>query len=339
MFWRTWRLLFGRPEKAGGVRWRSCPLSSARFISVTAWVFYSVWRSSIIAGRKEIMHASVLRSKDIHDKWKSSYRTSEYDLLKKSLTVYSMRVLQIVGGRKPERNSRHNIFIHRQVDSLRALIPDLRVIYAGLGANPLDMINLARELRHAVKNIQPEVVHAQYATMTGAVTIMNCRPIPTIVSFGGDEIYGTYVNTHSTHSWRTSLARRCSKYCAQKAAVCVGKNKAMRDILKRWGAKRVEVIPNGVNLEVFRELDQQACREQLGLQREAQYVIFSVRDHDYVKRHDLAEKAVELCRRNSSRQVELLVLDHVAPILIPLYLNAGNVLLLCSNHEGSPNIV
>jgi glycosyltransferase involved in cell wall biosynthesis len=32
-------------------------------------------------------------------------------------------------------------------------------------------------------------------------------------------------------------------------------------------------------------------------------------------------------------------LDRVAHNLIPLYLNAGNVLLLCSNHEGSPNIV
>jgi len=247
--------------------------------------------------------------------------------------------MQIVGGRAPERNNRHNIFVQRQIDSLRSLIPNMQVIYAGLGSKAEDMLALARKLQYAIKTFKPEVIHAQYATATGAVTIMNCGPIPIIVSFGGDEIYGTYINAHSTQSWRTSLALRCSRYCAKKAAVCIAKNERMREILKKWGAGRVEVIPNGVNLDLFKALDQPFCRAQLGLKRDAQYVVFAVRDNDYVKRRDLAEKAVELCRLDSSHQIELLILDHVAPAMIPLYLNAGNVLLLCSNHEGSPNIV
>ncbi len=250
-----------------------------------------------------------------------------------------MRVIQIIGGQKPARNSRHNIFVHRQVDSLRALIPDMDVIYAGLGANLIDMINLVKKLRYAVKAFKPDIVHTQYATMTGAVTIGNCNPIPTVISFGGDEIYGTYVNAHSTRSLRTSLARRCSEYCARQATVCVGKNETMRSVLQQWGAKRVEVIPNGVDLDLFCELDLQSCRKQLGLKRDVLYVVFSVRGNDYVKRRDLAEKAVELCRLNASCQVELLILDNIAPNLMPFYLNAANVLLLCSNHEGSPNIV
>jgi hypothetical protein len=85
----------------------------------------------------------------------------------------------------------------------------------------------------------------------------------------------------------------------------------------------------------FRELPQGSCRAQVGLKSDVQYVIFAVREKDYVKRADLAKRAVELCNLGSSQKVELLILDNVDPRLIPIYLNAGNVLLLCSNHEGS----
>ncbi len=250
-----------------------------------------------------------------------------------------MRALQVVGGRKPQCTSRQNIFVHRQVGALQTLIPDMHIIYAGMGSSPKDMIALTIKLRHELKTFKPDVIHSQYATVTGAVTVMASGQIPMVVSFGGDEIYGTYINNHSTKSLRTNLALKCSRYCARKATVCIAKNEMMCEILRKWGAKRVEEIPNGVNLDLFKELPQHACREELGLKPDVQYVVFAIRDKDYVKRRDLAEKAVELCNQETCQNVELLVLNDVDPKLIPLYLNAGNVLLLCSNHEGSPNIV
>ena len=250
-----------------------------------------------------------------------------------------MRILQIVGGEKPKDGSRENIFVHRQVNSLKALIPEMHILYAGKGSNPTDMTSLARQLRTEIKTFRPDVLHAQYGTVTGAVAVMSAGDVPTIVSFGGDEVYGTYINEHTTKSLRTSLALQFSKYCAKRANVCIAKNQEMGRVLHNWGAKRVEIIPNGVNLGVFREHFQNDCRAQLQLKPNIRYVVFAVRDNDYVKRRDLAEKAVNLYRIASSQEIELLILDNIDPELIPLYLNAGDVLLLCSNHEGSPNIV
>lgn len=249
-----------------------------------------------------------------------------------------MRVLQIVGGRSPD-GTRDNIFVHRQIASLKTLIPDMKIIYAGLGSRAADMLKLSRQLRLAIKSFKPDVIHSQYATVTGAVTLLNCGAIPVVISFGGDEIYGTYVNEHSTKSWRTKLALWFSKYCARKASICIAKNLNMGQLLKKWGAERVDILPNGVNLNIFKELDQKACRAKLGLKNEIQYVVFAIRDQDFVKRLDLAESAVNICNNNGSRKTELLILDKVKPSLMPIYLNAGDALLLCSNHEGSPNIV
>lgn len=250
-----------------------------------------------------------------------------------------MRVLQIVGGSKPPPDSRDNIFIHRQIRSLRSLIPEMHVIYAGLGSNSKDMLVLAKKLRQVIKVFQPHLIHSQYATMTGAVTNLLSPKIPVVVSFGGDDIYGSYRNEYSTRSTRTYLALRFSKYCAKKAACCVAKNRNMKEILMNWGAKRIEIIPNGVNLDLFKEMNQASCRLQLKLKNDIKYVAFAVRNNDYVKRRDLAERAVELCNQASSHKVELLLLQNVAPDSVPLYLNAADVVLLCSNHEGSPNII
>lgn len=213
------------------------------------------------------------------------------------------------------------------------------MIYAGYGSSPLDMLSLFVQIRREVITFKPNLIHSQYATLTGAVTILANDKTPTIVSFGGDEIYGTYVSENSNRSARTLLARQFSKYCAQKATVSVVKNDAMRQIVRGWGAKWIEDIPNGVNLTLFRELDQQECRRQLGLRSDGKYIIFIVRDNDYVKRRDLAQKAIELYNSHYPRHLELLALDHIPPNLMPIYLNAGDVLLLCSNHEGSPNII
>ena len=105
------------------------------------------------------------------------------------------------------------------------------------------------------------------------------------------------------------------------------------------GGKTCWIIPNGVNLALFRELHQETCRAELGLKQDGVYVGFAVRKNDYVKRSNTARKAVGLCNQNGLPKLELLLFDDLDLKLIPAYLNAVNVLLLCSNHEGSPNII
>lgn len=250
-----------------------------------------------------------------------------------------MRVLQVVPGYAPQASSRDNIFIHGQIQSLARRLPAMDVVYAGLGSNARDMIRLYQNIRRLVKSNRPQIIHSQYATMTGMVTLWAASGIPVIVSFGGDEIYGTYRNERSTLSLRTILARICSQYCARHARVSIVKNSQMGEIVRRWGARKISDIPNGVNVDLFRPMDQGFCKKKLGLEADTRYVVFSVRGDDYVKRYDLAKAAIQYCSQMSEQRIQLLTLENTPPDDVPVYLNAGNVLLLCSNHEGSPNIV
>ena len=250
-----------------------------------------------------------------------------------------MRILQVVPGYPPQSDKRDNIFIHRQIQSLTPFLPEMQVVYAGLGSRPKDMYTLFFNLRRKVKSFRPQVIHSQYATMTGMVTILASEGIPTVVSFGGDEVYGTYKDENSTLSLRTWSARLCSIYCARYAHVSVVKNARMAKIVRGWGSQSIEDIPNGVNLDLFKPLNWQKCRKALGLAVSARYIIFAIRGNDYVKRRDLAETAIQRYNHRYHANAELLILEKVSPDKMPLYLNAGDVLLTCSNHEGSPNIV
>ena len=56
-----------------------------------------------------------------------------------------------------------------------------------------------------------------------------------------------------------------------------------------------------------------------------------------IKRGTLAQRAVEMV--NASAPSRLLVASGVPPEEIPMYINAADVIVLTSRHEGAPNVV
>ncbi len=83
-------------------------------------------------------------------------------------------------------------------------------------------------------------------------------------------------------------------------------------------------------------MQQSEARAKLGLPADLPIVLFGGRPEMPVKRFALAQRAVALLAR---QDVKLLTASNVPHSEMPLYLNAADVLLLTSRHEGSPTIV
>jgi hypothetical protein len=66
-------------------------------------------------------------------------------------------------------------------------------------------------------------------------------------------------------------------------------------------------------------------------------VLFTASHNNPRKRYDLAKEAVNAL--NDPSNVELIRVTETPYQLVPLYMNACDVLLLTSLHEGSPNVV
>jgi len=98
------------------------------------------------------------------------------------------------------------------------------------------------------------------------------------------------------------------------------------------------VIPCGVDLEKFKRTDRTRAREQLGLRVNGKVVLFPFDPERAVKRYDLADAAVQLLRARGL-DVSILPVWTVPNERMPLYYSAADVMILCSDTEGSPTSV
>ena len=103
------------------------------------------------------------------------------------------------------------------------------------------------------------------------------------------------------------------------------------------------VIPNGVDIDVFKPIDRELCRDTLSWKPNDHLILFGADPSRAVKNFSLAKSSYNMLIEGNpkliSMKIELITLGSIPHEIIPLYLNACDVLLLTSMWEGSPNII
>lgn len=177
------------------------------------------------------------------------------------------------------------------------------------------------KLRRYLRENETDLIHAHYAWV-GMVTSMATKK-PLVVSLMGSDIEDFRIGR--------VLIRLFSRFCWKAVIV---KSRRSKD---RIGLKNTYVIPNGVDMEMFRPMPQQEVRKALGLKNSGKYVLFLADPSRPEKNFALAKVACRIAGR--SHPAELLALCNIPHEQVPLYLSAADVLLLTSHFEGSPNAV
>lgn len=177
-------------------------------------------------------------------------------------------------------------------------------------------------LHRLIKESNPDIVHAHYS-LCGIVASLATRK-PVITSLMGSDVKGSGF-------WRTII----------RFSVCfvwhstIVKSEDMKKSLDLKTSK-IHVIPNGVDLNLFRPMDKIKCREKVGWDLKKKIVLFAADPKRLEKNYSLAKAAIDALYRSN---VELKVVYDVAHECMPLFMNAADALLLTSLWEGSPNVV
>jgi len=98
----------------------------------------------------------------------------------------------------------------------------------------------------------------------------------------------------------------------------------------------IHIIPNGVNLERFYPKKKEEVRRELGVPKDEILVLFVSDPARPEKNYPLAERAVQL---QGNEKVQLQAVYGEPQEKINLWMNAADLLVLTSFHEGSPNVV
>lgn len=209
------------------------------------------------------------------------------------------------------------VFVQEQVEELRRLGVDVSVLSFDGRDSRWNYATAAVQTRRAVGREQFDLVHAHYG-LCGAVALAQ-RRLPVVTTFHGSET--GYVRYQALLSY--FVARLTHPiFVSQHGASSLRMPSA-------------DVIPAGVNTQLFRPLPRETAVRQLGWDPEAPYILFPGHRANRRKRYDLFEAAVEHAR---SRRPDLrsVWLEGYSRREVSLVLNAVDVVLVTSDYEGSP---
>jgi LSD1 subclass zinc finger protein len=231
------------------------------------------------------------------------------------------------------------VFVEEQIKGLRGADLGVQVLFVDRRQDgPGAYYRMGTRLAAAIDDYAPDVVHVMYGGVMAERIVRRYHVRPIIVTFHGSDLLGENLS-----GWARKFISRYGVWCSRRAAeaaeaVVVVARHLLKALPRGVAATKSRVLPCGIDLERFKPMDCSSCRRQLGWTGGSLHVLFASSNGDPVKRPGLARAAVEAARARGI-PAELHCLTGLPGSEVPVWLNAGDALLLTSLHEGSPTVV
>lgn len=234
-----------------------------------------------------------------------------------------MRVLVLTNMYPTPESPSGGTFIRDQVESLRKEGVDVDVLFVDGWENKLNYLWGIFRLWARLLTKRYDLIHAHYV-FSGLIarTQFIC---PVVLTHHGYEVFTT---------WERFPSRMITPL-VDKVILVSHEQKA------KLGCKNAEIIPCGIDLDLFRPMPREDVRRRLNLpesDKKLVLVLWAGERSRPEKRADIVEAAVALAQEKDPT-IELVLVTGKPHNMIPLYMNACDVLLLVSDGEGSPVVI
>lgn len=229
-----------------------------------------------------------------------------------------MKVLFVASGNKIVGTV--SAFISSQYESLQQEGVEMS-LFAVKGHGIKGYLKNVALLRSLIKHDKPDVVHAHYSV---------CGYLSSIASLGlKTKVVVSILGSFPKKKFKFYFVRFCIDHVWNTTIV---KSERTRNQLRR----NLPVVPNGVNLSQFELINHDEARRQLGLEPGLKYVIFVSNPSRPEKNFSLAKFAVNSLNDNTFKLIPVFDKPHCEVVK---YMCAGDVLIMTSYNEGSPNVI
>lgn len=210
--------------------------------------------------------------------------------------------------------------IKNQGQSLEVLGHDVDY-FAIEGKGVFGYLNNVKLLKKHLRINSYDIIHAHYSLSAFVASLAGVKSL--FVSLMGSDVKASIVYKYmiilfaNLFSWKRIIVKS-------------------RDMYEELGIMDAVIIPNGVDTDRFKPLDQDTCRDSLKWKRSVKHILFTSNPDRKEKNYLLAKKSVELIHEHN---IELHFLKNVPNEQVPIWYNAADVVLLTSLWEGSPNAI
>ena len=220
--------------------------------------------------------------------------------------------------------------VSRQIESLRAIGAEVDVLEIK-GVPKLKYLQALPSLRALARSV--DLIHAHYGYCGWLARLQSSKPV--VVSFMGDDLLGT-PDAEGRLEPLSKLVVQVDRWLARTVDAVIVKSAEMAKVVAPVEAY---VVPNGVDLQLFRPMDPYEARALLGWPEGKRYILFPGNPDIPRKGFPLAQAVVTRASKQMSEPLTLVPLKRVAPDQVPLYMNACDAMVMTSFIEGSPNVV
>jgi len=227
-----------------------------------------------------------------------------------------MRVLFVVTAYPTPAFPGYGAYIEDEVNELRRRGVEVDVLFINGKESTWNYLWAFPRLWWRLLTTRYDLIHAHYVL---AGLVARLQPLlPVVMSYhGAGEMWG----------W---VGRLCQLLAPTFDAVTVTSPEHYRQV----GFAPAVTLPCGVDMHLFRPMDQGECRARLGLPADKKLVLF-VAELRPEKRLDIAQAAVERLKA-AGEPVELVIVTARPHEEIPVWMNACDVFVMTSEVEGSP---
>lgn len=230
--------------------------------------------------------------------------------------LFNMKVLFVCSGNKKDIISP---IVFNQGESIKKRGIDLDY-YPIIGKGLRGYLNHIIPLRKKIKKGNYDIIHAHYTYHGIFVSFLTKKPI--IVSIMGsfpsiDLMY--YITRFFVKKvWKTTIVKS-------------------ENTAKQLNLKDLKILPNGVDLEIFSNLEQSdVLTSELGLSNDSKHILFASDPSRPCKNYSLAQESVNLL---ADKKIKLIPVFERPQQEVVKYMSICNLLLLTSTSEGSPNVI
>ncbi|WP_440067794.1 glycosyltransferase [Tenacibaculum discolor] len=159
--------------------------------------------------------------------------------------------------------------------------------------NKVRYLKLLPQLKRIIKRIQPDIVHAHYASSYGILGAL-CNFSPFILSVWGSDVF--------SFPKKSFLHKKILKYNLKRADRVLSTSYVMKDETKQYTGKEIEVTPFGVDIEKF------SARKKETLFNEEDIVIGTIKALEKIYGIKYLIKAFSvICKKHKSLPLKLLI--------------------------------
>lgn len=233
-----------------------------------------------------------------------------------------------------EENSKSFIFGRREIAYLKSISLDCETYYFNNKSGAKGFLSSVLDLKSMIKKGSFDIVHAHFGTQTGLLALLAKGKAKLVVTFRGTDLNWSPHLSFFRNLFGKSLSYLVMFFADQ--VICVS---AAMSRYAHLVNRKCFVSPTGINTDTFHPIGQETCLEELGWRKDRKHIVFNAGYDPRNKRLDIALQLIAQIHQHTPSVDLHIMRGDVEPHDVPKWMNGANLVLMLSDHEGSPTVV